>query len=120
MPTSPPRFIITPDALADRDTGLEWAPAPAALPVVWAEASAAAETTGRRLPTARELMTLLTGLPPFSGMPGMGDVLWCSGGSPFAPSSRVRAVACDGPTGFVVVLLDRTDRARWWGVRSLR
>jgi hypothetical protein len=30
---------------------------------------------------------------------------------------RVRAVACDGPARFVVVVLERTDRARWWGVR---
>jgi len=118
MPTSPPRFVLTPDAMADRDTGLEWAPAPAPFPVAWAEARAAAATTGRRLPTARELIVLLTGLLPFSGMPDAGDVLWSSSGSPFAPETRVRAVACEGPGRFVVVLLDRTDRARWWGVRD--
>jgi hypothetical protein len=120
MTTIPPRFIVTRDGIADRDTGLEWAPAPSTLPVAWAEAAAAAATGGQRLPTADELVTLLTGPPPFPGMPAIGDVLWSSSGSPFAPGTRVRAVACDGPGRFVVVLLDRLERARWWGVRERR
>ncbi len=114
---NPPRFIATRQGLADRDTGLEWAPAPATLPVVWAEAAAAVADRGQRLPTAHELLTLLTGLPAGRDMPGTGDVFWSSSGSPFAPGMRIRAVACDGPARFVLVLLDRTERARWWGVR---
>jgi hypothetical protein len=85
--------------------------------VVWAEAAAAVADRGQRLPTVHELLTLLTGLPAASGVPDTGDVFWSSSGSPFAPGIRVRAVACDGPARFVVVLLDRTERARWWGVR---
>jgi hypothetical protein len=117
MTTHPPRFITTRQGLADRDTGLEWAPAPATLPVVWADAAAAVAERAQRLPTAHELLALLTGLPAACGMPQPGDVFWSSSGSPFAPGIRVRAVACDGPARFVVVLLDRTERARWWGVR---
>jgi hypothetical protein len=120
MTTNPPRFIVTRHVLADLDTGLAWAPAPATLPVAWAAAAEAAATRGQRLPTANELVTLLTGLPPSPGMPAVGDVLWSSSGSPFAPRTRGRAVACDGAGRFVVVLLDRTERARWWGVREHR
>ena len=118
--TNPPRFIVIGDFLADGDTGLEWAPAPSTLPVAWAEAAATAVAAGQRLPTAEELVTFLTGLPPSPGMPATGDVLWSSSGSPFAPETRVRALACDGPGRFVVVLLERVDRARWWGVREQR
>jgi hypothetical protein len=116
MATNPPRFIATRHVLADLDTGLTWALAPATPPVVWAAAAAEAATRGQRLPTANELVTMLTGLPPSPGMPDTGDVLWSSSGSPFAPTTRVRAVACDGAGRFVVVLLERTERARWWGV----
>ena len=61
-------------------------------------------------------LTLLTGLPPASGMPDVGEALWSTSGSPFAPETRVRAVACDGSARFIIVLLERTARARWWGV----
>ena len=44
-----------------------------------------------------------------------GEAFWSTSGSPFAPETRVRAVACDGSTRFIVVLLDRTARARWVG-----
>src|SRR5262249_30753121 len=116
--TSPPRFIATRQGLADRDTGLEWAPAPATLPAAWVEAAAAVADLGQRLPAVPELLTLLSGLPPAPGRPETGEAFWTSSGSPFAPRIRVRAVACDGPGRFVVVLLDRTARARWWGVRD--
>ena len=66
--TNPPRFIVIGDFLADGDTGLEWAPAPSTLPVAWAEAAATAVAAGQRLPTAEELVTFLTGLPPSPGM----------------------------------------------------
>jgi hypothetical protein len=49
-------------------------------------------------------------------MPDTGEALWSTSGSPFAPETRVRTVACDGSTRFIVVLLDRTAQARWWGV----
>jgi hypothetical protein len=114
--TNRSRFLATRDRLADRDTGLEWAAGPATPAVEWAEAAATAESRGQRLPTAEELLTLLTGLPPSSGMPETGEALWSTSGSPFAPETRVRAVAYDGSTRFIIVLLERTARARWWGV----
>jgi hypothetical protein len=117
MPTILFRFAFTRDGLLDRETGLEWDRMPATPPVPWADADATAANRAQRLPTAEELLTLLAGLPPsFAGAPSTGDALWSSSGSPFAPETRVRAVACDGPGHFVVVLLDRTDRARWWSV----
>jgi hypothetical protein len=114
--TNRSRFLATRAGLADRDTGLEWAAGPATPAVDWAEAAATADSRGQRLPTAEELLILLTGLPPAPGMPDTGEALWSTSGSPFAPETRVRAVACDGATRFIVVLLDRTARARWWGV----
>lgn len=115
------RFTAAGTALVDRETGLAWAPAPAGPPVPWTVASAAAAGEGLRLPTAAELMTLLAGLPDdFPGTPAPGDVVWSASGSPFAPPSRVRAIACDGPGRFVVVLLARTDSACWWGVHGRR
>ena len=116
MTTDRARFVATRDGLADRDTGLEWAAGPATPAVAWAEAAAIAESRGQRLPTAEELLTLLIGLPRGPGMPDTGEALWSTSSSPFAPETRVRAVACDGPTRFIIVLLDRTARARWWGV----
>jgi hypothetical protein len=122
MAANPQRFTVTRSSLADGDTGLEWAPAPSTLPLAWADAVATAATLGQRLPTAEELVTLLTGLPLSLGiaMPATGHVLWSSSGSPFAPETRVRAMACEGPGRFVVVLLERVDRAQWWGVRERR
>ena len=117
-PTRSGRFVATTDALADLETRLVWEAKPVTLAVPWADAAAAAATRGQRLPRTEELMTLLSGLPSsFAGMPLPGDVLWSSSSSPFAPVTRVRAVACDGPARFVVVVLERTDRAGWWGVR---
>src|SRR5262245_216399 len=117
MTPSPDRFVPSRNDLIDRDTGLAWDPAPAAIPAPWAEAARAAEGRGKRLPTALELLTLLVGLPAdFAAGPSAGDVLWSSSDSPYAPPSRVRAIACDGPGRFVLVLLDRAERARWWGV----
>ena len=116
MVTNRPRFLVIRDGLADRDTGLEWAAGPANPAVAWAEAAATAESRGQRLPTAEELLTFLIGLPPAPGMPGTGEALWSTSGSPFAPPTRVRAVASDGPTRFIILVLDRTARARWWGV----
>ena len=116
MSTDRSRFLATRDRIVDRETGLEWAEEPATRAVEWAEAAATAESRGQRLPTAEELLTLLTGLPPASGMPDTGEALWSTSGSPFAPETRVRAVACDGSARFIIVLLERTARARWWGV----
>src|SRR5215470_8297175 len=117
MTPDPGRFVASGDHLVDRETGLAWDEAPAPLPTPWADAAAAAAERGKRLPTALELLSLLVGLPArFPGGPVPGDVLWSSSGSPFAPTAQVRAIACDGPGRFVLVLLDRRERARWWGV----
>jgi hypothetical protein len=115
MTSNRPRFLAIRDGLADRDTGLEWAAGPATPAVEWAEAAATAERCGQRLPTAEELLmlTLLTGLPPAAGLPETGEALWSTSSSPFAPETRVRAVACDGSTRFILILLDRTARACW-------
>jgi hypothetical protein len=116
---APRRFLAAPDRLADLATGLEWDRFPAARPVCWADAAAVAAARGGRLPTAEELITLLAALPPsLLEAPHAGEVFWSSSGSPFAPGTRVRAIACEGPARFVVLLLDRSDRARWWGVRD--
>src|SRR5262249_1178234 len=81
----------------DRDTGLEWALAPATLPAAWAEAAAAVADLGQRLPTVHELLTLLSGLPSAPGAPETGEAFWTSSGSPFAPPIRVRPVPCAPP-----------------------
>jgi len=113
------RFVATRWDLVDQDSGLAWDEAPAPLPAPWADAAAIAAGQGKRLPTAAELLTLLMGLPPgFPAGPGAGDVLWSASGSPFAPAARVRAIACDGPGRFVLILLGRSERARWWSVRD--
>jgi hypothetical protein len=115
------RFLASATDLVDRDTGLAWDPAPVAHPAPWIDATRAAAGRGKRLPTALELLTLLVGLPAdFAAGPSAGDVLWSSSDSPYAPPSRVRAIACDGPGRFVLVLLDRAERARWWGVGERR
>src|SRR5262249_61227466 len=82
MTTNPPRFVATRQGLVDRDTGLEWALAPATLPAAWAEAAAAVADLGQRLPTVHELLTLLTGRPPAPGAPGPGEAIRTSSGSP--------------------------------------
>jgi hypothetical protein len=119
---TPPRrrFVLAGPVLLDQATGLGWATGPSPLPVPWADAEAAAAGLGQRLPSAAELMTLLVGLEPSFPGPAPGDVVWSASGSPFAPASRVRAIACERPNLFVVVLLERTDRARWWGVQRTR
>ena len=116
--TGPARFLATADRLTDRETGLAWDRTPSFVPVSWAEAEAAAAGQGTRLPKAVELLSLVAALPEtFLLGPRPGDVLWSSSTSPFAPVSRVRAVACDGPGRFVLVLRERADPAGFWGVR---
>ena len=113
------RFLITSSALADLETDLEWQAMPAPSPQPWAEARAALAAASWRLPTAGELMTMLNGLPvSLLVAPVAGDVFWSASGSPFARESMVRGVACESARRFVVVLLDRGEAARAWGVRS--
>ena len=108
-----------PNALADRETGLEWALAPTAGRSPWAAAHRALAAEGWRLPSVGELMGLLSSLPPsLADRVAVGDVLWSESNSPFAPRSAMRAVVCDGPERFGVVLLDRAQAARCWGVRE--
>ena len=118
MQTKPARFRLDPSALVDLATGLCWAPRPAPLASSWADAVAAAERSGQRLPTVTELMTLLVGLDPdFAGIPAPGERLWSTSGSPFSPASSVRAIACEPSALFAVVVLERSEEARWWGVQ---
>lgn len=113
------RFLITPSVLADLETDLEWQVAPACSRRCWAEARDALAAASWRLPTAGELMTMLSGLPlALLVTPVPGDVFWSASGSPFARDSLVRGVACEGQRRFVVLLLDRGAAARAWGVRS--
>lgn len=113
------RFVRTPTALADRHGGLEWEPAPSRDPITWAEAFASAALGGWRLPSTAELMGFLADLPDDAGWtPTDGVTFWSATGSPFAPASRVRAVACEDGGRYAVVLLDKASRARRWAVRA--
>jgi hypothetical protein len=113
------RFVFGPSSLADRETGLEWQRGPAPEPLAWTAAQETLAASGWRLPSVGELMSLLTSLPPaLGGALEVGDVLWSGSHSPFAPRTTVRAVVCDSPARFGVVLRDRGDAARLWGVRD--
>jgi hypothetical protein len=103
-------------AVVDGATGLVWQRGPADAPEPWAEAAAAA-ADGWRLPSVGELMHLLAGLPeppPF----GQGSVFWSASESPFAPASCVRGILYEGSGRFVILLLDKAERARRWLVRE--
>jgi hypothetical protein len=116
-----PRFLATPDALVDRESGLEWEPGASHDPVSWAEAASSAAAAGRRLPTVVELMSFLMDLATFGGpCPRAGLVVWSASGSPWAPASKVRAVCCDAERQFVVVLRERGEPAHRWAVRARR
>ncbi|MEW6268640.1 MAG: DUF1566 domain-containing protein [Thermodesulfobacteriota bacterium] len=107
-------------ALVDSATGLAWEASPASAPVRWQDALASASAEGWRLPTASELMGLLSNLPashPFP-QPGAGDVFWSASESPFAPATRVRVVEVGADHRPAVVLLDKSSRARPWRVRD--
>jgi len=113
------RFVFGPTSLEDRETGLEWQRGPAPEPLAWSAAQETLTATGWRLPSVGELMSLLASLPPaLGGALEVGDVLWSRSQSPFAPRTAVRAVVCDSPERFGVVLRDRGDAARLWGVRD--
>jgi hypothetical protein len=113
------RFVRTGTALADRHVGLEWEPSPSDHPVTWGEAMATARTAGWRLPSASELIGFLGDTPPHAvWLPRPGTAFWSATGSPFDRGARIRAVSRDPSGRFVVVLLDKDERARRWGVRS--
>ena len=112
------RFILTPTALADRQTGLEWELCPSDARVAWAQASAAATARGWRLPSAAELMIFLADLPAASLLAPAGATFWSATGSPFARTSQIRTVSREPGGRFVVMLLDRAERARYWAVRN--
>ena len=114
-----PRYVLTPTALADRYEPLEWELRPSDVRVTWADAEAAATAAGWRLPSIGELVGFLGGLPAEAGwVPAVGTIFWSASGSPFAPASRVRAVCFEHAARFVVVLLDRSEQAQRWGVRT--
>jgi len=108
------------NALLDATTGLLWEAEPSAAPICWQDAVASALALGWRLPTAAELMALLSGLPeqhPFAA-PSAGDVFWSASESPFAPATRVRVVEVGDDRRPAVVLLDKAALARPWRVRD--
>jgi hypothetical protein len=115
------RFVRTAAALADRHVGLEWEPTPSDVPVTWDEALATVRAGGWRLPTASELMGFLGDAPPQAiWLPPAGTTFWSATGSPFDRGDRIRAVSRAPGGRFVVVLLEKAERARRWGVRSAR
>ena len=119
MDRSAVRFVRTAAALADRHVGLEWEPAPSDNSVTWDEALATATRGGWRLPSASELMGFLGDAPAQAlWLPPLGTIFWSGSGSPFDRGDRIRAVSRDPSGRFVVVLLQRDERARRWGVRS--
>src|SRR5262245_41480893 len=119
MGTPPIRFVLTPTALTDRYLGLDWEPRPSDTPVVWAEADAAATARGSRLPSAAELIGLLGQRPAETmALVPAGTTFWSATGSPFARASQVRAVSRERDGRLIVVLLERSERARCWAVRA--
>jgi hypothetical protein len=114
-----PRYVLTPTALKDRREPLEWELRPSDGAVTWAEAEAGAVAAGWRLPSIAELVGFLGGLPAEAAWtPAVGALFWSASGSPFAPVSRIRAVCFEQGARFVVVLLDKGERAQRWGVRT--
>ena len=114
-----PRYVLTPTALMDRFEPLEWERGPSDARVTWSKAEEAASVAGWRLPSIAELVGLLDGLPAEAGWtPDVGAIFWSASGSPFAPVSRVRAVCFEHAARFVVVLIDKGERAQRWGVRT--
>jgi hypothetical protein len=114
------RFRPAPDgaALLDVTTGLAWEVAPSSAMVP--DAVSVSSAGGWRLPTAAELMALLSGLPerhPFPP-PRPGDVFWSASESPFAPASRVRVVEVGPDRRPSVLLRDKKVPARPWRVRD--
>jgi hypothetical protein len=106
----------------DRATGLVWERAPGPAALAWAEAASDAGGAGEgwRLPTLGELTGLAAALTPghpFEGADPHG-VFWSTSESPFTREGRVRGVAFEPAGQFVVVLLERTARARRWRVRT--
>lgn len=113
-----PRFVAAPDAAAmlDRSTGLGWERQPALVAVSFAVARAA--PPGWRLPSATELLLLLSGLPvghPFPE-PAPGALFWSATESPYSARGEVRAIDCRSGPRYVVRLLDRDATARVWRV----
>jgi hypothetical protein len=112
---------IHPLALDLRPDGLEWEAGPSAELLTWEEACATALAAGWRLPSTGELVGLLGDLRiEAAWTPPAGTTLWSASGSPFAPTSHVRAVCCELDGGITVVLLDKAARAQRWAVRRRR
>jgi hypothetical protein len=113
------RFVVTADdaAVLDRATGLFWERSPAPQPVPWAIATSRPEGSWR-LPTASELLLLLSGLPvdhPFP-LPSPGALFWSATASPFSERGQVRAIGCEAGRLYVVRLVDKLGSARVWRV----
>jgi hypothetical protein len=112
------RFVLTPSAVADRYEGLEWERSPSPVPVTWDEADAAATAAGWRLPSIVELVRFLGSLPEeVDWSPAPGAIFWSASGSPFARASRVRVVCFEQQSRYVVLLLEKSERAQRWAVR---
>ncbi len=118
-----PRFASLPtgDGLADRETGLVWEARPRPEALIWRDAVARVNGAGWRLPSASELMALLTapsldllheGLAP-------GVSFWSASQSPFASSEQVRVILRDATGRWAVALRAKTEVARLWRVRAL-
>ena len=113
------RFVLTPTALADASEGLEWERTPSPVAVTWDEAAAAAAAGGWRLPSIAELVQFLGSLPAVvDWSPSPGSVFWSASGSPFARASRVRVVCFEQRSRYVVLLLEKSERAHRWAVRA--
>jgi hypothetical protein len=125
-PADPPvalRFAPLPEdgGVLDRSTGLVWERTPGRSSLTWDEATGGAGA-GWRLPTIGELSSLeaaLTADHPFEGSDPRG-VFWSVSESPFARHGQVRGLCVEGGGRFVMVLLERTSRARRWRVRALQ
>jgi hypothetical protein len=112
------RFVLTPTAVADRFEGLEWERTPSPGSVTWDEADAAATAGGWRLPSIAELVRFLGSLPGVvDWSPEPGAVFWSASGSPFARASQVRVVCFEHERRYVVLLLEKSERAQRWAVR---
>lgn len=118
MAPPPSRFVPAAGNVLDRQTGLIWEQAPDDTPVSWKEAGASAP--GWRLPSASELLLLLSGLPaehPFPA-PRPGAIFWSATESPFSAYGRVRAIGCQEGSLYVVRLIDKSAAALVWRVKS--
>jgi hypothetical protein len=122
MQAGRPRFVVAAaqGRVLDRQTGLTWEQAPGSESVPWSVAAGKGTPEGWRLPSASELLLLLSGLPrdhPFPA-PSPGTLFWSASASPFSARGQVRAIGCHAGPLYVVRLVDRQERARVWRVRD--